>query len=60
LNDFAGYSDAEIETVAALLCEKHETPRDTALGREEEEDFELNNANHQMTTRIHSPDSISA
>jgi hypothetical protein len=40
LDDFAGYSDAAIETIAALLCEKHETPRDTTLGSEEEEEEE--------------------
>jgi hypothetical protein len=44
LDDFAGYSDAEMETIAALLCEKHETPKDTARGGggdEEEQDFKL-------------------
>jgi hypothetical protein len=51
LDHFAGYSDAEIETIAAVLCEKHETRRDTALGSEEEEeerDFKLNDDDHQM------------
>jgi hypothetical protein len=37
LDDFAGYSDARIKIIAAPLCEKHNTPRDTALSGEEEE-----------------------
>jgi hypothetical protein len=49
LDGFAGYSDAEIETIAALLCAKHDAPRDTDLGsEEEEEDFKLDNGDHQM------------
>jgi hypothetical protein len=49
LDGFAGYSDAEIETITALLCAKHDAPRDTALGGEEEEgDFKLDDGNHQM------------
>jgi hypothetical protein len=40
LDDFAGYSNAEIKTIAALLCEEHETPRDIALGGKVEEDEE--------------------
>jgi hypothetical protein len=51
LDDFAGYSDAEIETIGALLCEKRQTPRDTALGGEEgakEEKFKLDDDNSQL------------
>jgi hypothetical protein len=49
LDDFAGYSNAEIEIIAALFCEKHKTPRDTALGGEEEdEDLKLDDDDHQM------------
>jgi hypothetical protein len=48
LDDFAGYSDAEFETIAVLLCENRETPRDTDLGgEEEEEDFKLDHDHHQ-------------
>jgi hypothetical protein len=27
LDDFAGYPDAAVEIMPALLCEKHETPK---------------------------------
>jgi hypothetical protein len=47
LDGFAGCSDAEIDTIAALLCKARETPRDTVLGGEEE-DFKLYDDNHQM------------
>jgi hypothetical protein len=47
LDDFAGHSDAEIETIASLLCEKHETLRGTALSGEEE-DSKLHDDDHQM------------
>jgi hypothetical protein len=48
LDDVGANSDAEIETIAALLCEKHETPRNTGLDGEEKEkekgeDFKLDN-----------------
>jgi hypothetical protein len=49
LDDFAGYPDTEIEVIAALFCEKHETQRDIALGGEEgEEDFRLDDEDHQI------------
>jgi hypothetical protein len=56
LDDFAGYSDAGIETIAALLCEKHEIPRDIALGGKEE-DFQLDDDDHQ---RIDDPQLLPA
>jgi hypothetical protein len=45
LADFAGCLDAE--TIAVLLYEKHETPKDTSVGGEEE-DFKLEDDDHQM------------
>jgi hypothetical protein len=44
---FTVSSNADIETIAALLCERHNMQRDTALGGEEE-DFKLHDDGHQM------------